>query len=340
MGETNVFTKGNKDVKLKRIFSASLLVLLTTAPFTMGYSATLVENAETSAAVRLQPIFAERRNETVDKVFLLVTGDDSEFTSNYFFPEQVPSRGTYIHNDGHLWPKKYLNSTFKHGLLNTMINYSFKENQKVPIGVLEFLDRKIARSNVKYEERILTCPSSIHRCFLSEIFKERAHNLIEYRRDIYVKFQRAFQEGLQENERLVDIGSNYLKHKIREEKRGIKGTARERAEETHRGDLLQDAAYTIVLHATKIMNSVLDVIKNDPDLQGIQKSDVKPAHDDLLNETINNYAQDIKTFFRAYRPAINDMPEEAFGMLELIDLGREDIRAVPLNYKHAIDSLV
>ena len=263
MGETNVFTKGNKDMKLKRIFSASLLVLLTTTPFTMGYSATLVENAETSAAVRLQPIFAERRNKTVDKVIL-----EKDYFSNLFFPEEYKEVQFSVHNHAHLWPRKYVDFNFKHGLLNSLINgYN---------GNFDLIN--IDKENVKF---ISTWQNGYldtvqHN---SRIFRATTKDMPTHvdRRKVTLRLYKAFVDGLHENEHLLYVGSNYLKHKIREEYvgDGRKCTIRnlnasqkaDSKKEKQRCDLLQDLAYTIVCGASQAMSSVLNVIKNDEPLQ-------------------------------------------------------------------------
>ncbi|MES2608436.1 MAG: hypothetical protein V4544_06900 [Pseudomonadota bacterium] len=250
-------------MKLKRILSASLLVLLSTAPFTMGYSATLVENAETSAAARLQAVFTEKQNETIDKVIL-----EKGYFSNLFFPEEYKEVQFSVHERAHLWPRKYVDFNFKHGLLNSLIN-GYNGN----FDLINIDKENVAlKSNWQNEYSQTVWHNSRIFCATTKDMPTHVD-----RRKVTLRLYKAFVDGLHENEHLLFVGSNYLKHKIREEYIGDERkctirnlTESQRADnkkERNRGDLLQDLAYTIVCGASRNMYSILNVIKNDKPLQ-------------------------------------------------------------------------
>lgn len=297
-------------------------------------SAAIVEEANhamATAASPLQHIFTERQNERIDRRF-----DTPDCFQGNFFPSRYTARGVNIgtiHQNAHLWPAQYRKAMFKHGLLNDFIDH-YSGYLKTINGKGDPLFRKI---------------------FANRIFGKttRDEKILESRFKMSSSLWSAFQEGLQQNEQLLLIGSNYLKHKIREEKGSFS------AEERYRGDLLQDLAWTLTRRASEIMSSIQDVIRKDQVFQAMipAKEEFEKEYADFLSDEsfmaefgepytkykqclarFEEYKNSVREFFASYTPEINGVDPVEFQALELIDLGAEDASKVPANLKAVVDA--
>jgi len=334
-------------MKPKKIISRVLMALVSAAPFTTTYSATFGGGKEDGVHMRLlETLVAGKQHE--DIAMVRVT---KNYWLNAYFPEEYSALKGNIHDNGHLWPKKYLDFTFKHGLLNSFIAEWF------PIFRI--------RAFIKGGE--IPGKHMPIRTDLFSIFKSSTDDIpaLSSRIRIAVGLYGACMNGLHKNDYLLGIGSNYLKNRTREEHWGSKGSTEQRSYEKNRCDLLQDAAYTVVSGAYTVMRSITDFIKGDIQLKEMidaHESKTREINDsdpawlqdvDALNEIdpdyiprdqairtkFEQYMQEIEMFFTHYTPTINGVEPVELCALELIDLGPENITSVPRDLKRIVDGL-
>lgn len=314
------------------------LVAVLLASCSLLYSAaekkdTVFQLPEAISTKAIQPI--ERRFDTPD------------LAGSEFFPTAYKNQNiniSTIHSQAHLWPEQYRKAMFKHGLLN---NYIDKYSGFPAI---------IQRKEDLFRKKL----------FSSKIFHRRTTKdpeIAEGRFKMSCALYLAFQEGLHQNEQLLAIGANYLKHKVREEalsaekrKGRFLDVSNFEKQERGRGDLLQDLAWTIVWEASEIMSSIQKVIEGDEEFQALvtEKELFESQNSEYLNdedfmaecgapytqclERFEKYVQATREFFAMYTPTISGFDPSEFQALELIDLGVEDISTVPRNLRTVVDS--
>ena len=255
----------------------------------------------------LKDIFNENLNETIERTIFKST--DRKYTANAFLPYEGGT--AEIHQNGHLWPEKYLKVYFKHSFLSSLIDIESK-------GIIRLL--KIYAKNCNDIDDSLR--KSIFKAISPDdaSLKEKIFNFIKkptspLKVGDYFKLQEAFVKGLQKNERLLKIGTNYMEHKVREEKK-------KNSDETKRTDLLQDCVYTIVLKSIKIMDGILENIKNNKD----------------ANLKINEYTKEIEQFFANYSPSIEGVKESDLEVLRIEKFEDKNIKYVPYGIKNYVDN--
>ncbi len=257
--------------------------------------------------------------------------------SNAFFPltfshtkhKLQPNNIYDIHNRGHLWPIKYRKFTFQQGYLLTMadhynppFNYLelFDLLPKVNYAILQLGPGKNANS-------IFNAKNAAD-CLVKQFFQKSQGSKVFAPPQVEAALQlyKAFIEGLQQNEHLLEIGANYLEHKAREETRAFKEGSKDlRNREQVRGDLLQDYAATTVKQASAIMKKIMSAIRSDKTLD----------HSEYVAEDVI----EIKRFFSQYKPKIENIIPSDLEPLRLINLGNEDVNTVPHPLREIVDEL-
>jgi len=310
------------------------------------YSAAFEETSASASARPLQKFFDEKLHEIIERRL-----DTPDLSGSEFFPTAYKNRNidiSTIHSQAHLWPEQYRKAMFKYGLLNDYID-KYSGFLAIIQGKEDIFKKKLF-FNIMFHKSIKIDP-------------EIAESRFKMSCALYL----AFQEGLHQNEQLLSIGANYLKHKIREE--AISAQEREakvfdaslKSRERARGDLLQDLAWTITRRACEIMQStVCHFIKEDSEFQALvaQKEQFEKDYSENLSEFLTDnefmaevgapykqclerfekYVQATRKFFAMYTPIISNFDPAEFQTLELIHLGIEDIRTVPRNLREVVDS--